>query len=386
LKGKKRAQSFFLKNRNLVSGDFLFQVLGTLVVVLIFPAGIVTAQNRALSYTYGDTCDRGKADTILASYAVMYLAAFIYFAFKLRQVVDAFKIKEELKWTAAVAIVVFIPWAVFNNLSSARTVNNDVFPFSTMFLLIGVSVAIGLSTIWPLYRSYALEDGVALDDQGDLTTLLGCLNDKGGLSGFKKFLTKEFSVENILFYEEIEEYRTKKRRGSNDPLELIGEAQRIYAKYIINDSPFQVNLPDVIIKDLEDKLKGLFASAASKDEKVSGSVPSPSRALSVELGQNGVLNKRDPPTLFDHAQENIFKLMNSDSFPRFQRSEEYKKICEEADSRKKKRTILEQEGVLAEKKSVSSKNDRQPAGGGDEIVNPQDFDRGGQDNGADGDD
>jgi len=361
--------------------------LGTLVVVLIFPAGIVTAQNRALSYTYGDTCDRGKADTILASYAVMYLAAFIYFAFKLRQVVDAFKIKEELKWTAAVAIVVFIPWAVFNNLSSARTVNNDVFPFSTMFLLIGVSVAIGLSTIWPLYRSYALEDGVALDDQGDLTTLLGCLNDKGGLSGFKKFLTKEFSVENILFYEEIEEYRTKKRRGSNDPLELIGEAQRIYAKYIINDSPFQVNLPDVIIKDLEDKLKGLFASAASKDEKVSGSVPSPSRALSVELGgQNGVLNKRDPPTLFDHAQENIFKLMNSDSFPRFQRSEEYKKICEEADSRKKKRTILEQEGVLAEKKSVSSKNDRQPAGGGDEIVNPQDFDRGGQDNGADGDD
>jgi len=363
-----------LRNRSLVSGDFLFQVLGTLTVVLTFPAGIVTAQNRSLSYTNGDNCDRGKADTILGAYAVIYLAAFIYFAFKLRQVVDAFKIKEELKYTAAIAIIVFIPWAVFNNLSAARTVNNETFPFRTMFLLIGVNVAICLSTIWPLYRSYVLDDtlGVTLEEQGDLTTLLGCLNDKGGLMGFKKFLTKEFSVENILFYEEIEEYRTKKRRGSNDPLELIAEAQRIYAKYIINDSPFQVNLPDVIIKDLEDKLKELFASVARQDEKALASVPSPSRALSVELGQNGILSKRDPPTLFDHAQENIFKLMNSDSFPRFQRSEEYKKICEEVESRKKKRTILEQEGVLAEKKSVSSKNDRQPAGGGDEIVNPQD--------------
>jgi len=368
LEGKKKSQSFFLRNRYFASGEFLFQVLGTLTVILIFPAGIVTAQFPALSDTYGDNCDLRRGFTILASYAALYLAAFIYFAIKLRQVVDAFKIKEELKWTAAIGIVCLIPWVIFNSLSSAREVNTDTFPFSTLFLLIGVGSALFLSTMWPLYRSYAHVEGALSEDTSDLTTLQGCLSDKNGLNAFKKFLTKEFSVENILFYEEIEEYRARKRRGAQDPLELLAEAQRIYAKYIINDSPFQVNLPDSIIRDLEDKLKELFAGVGSQGD---GPPASPSRASMMEIG---VLGRRDPPTLFDNAQDNIYKLMNSDSFQRFARSDDYKKLALDLESRKKTRTILEQEGVLSEKKSVSSKNDRQQAGGGDEIAEDRDND------------
>jgi len=219
------------------------------------------------------------------------------------------------------------------------------FPFSTLFIIIGVSISFCASTLWPLYRSYFAPP--AIEQFGnvsqDLTTLQGVLSDRAGLSSFKKFLTKEFSVENILFYEEIEEYRKKKKEGGDD-LELIGEAQRIYAKYIIIDSPFQVNLPDNIVKELEGKLKDIFSNAGKLPEALAGGSYL-SRSLS---DPSSILpNQRETPTIFDKAQENIFKLMSTDSFPRYFRSEEYAKLCSQANDKKNQEQILIDEGLLA---------------------------------------
>jgi len=137
----------------------------------------------------------------------------------------------------------------------------------------------------------------------------------------------------------------KKRKGASD-VELLGEAQRLYAKYIINGSPFQVNLPDHIIRSLEASLKDLFARAAQmgyshpslqlnkRKEKVREEEVDLTKSSSATTGQ--VMSVREPPTLFDRAQENIFRLMNTDSFPRYQRSEEYKILLEEVNKREQK--------------------------------------------------
>jgi len=350
LLGIKKGDSFFLKNRYAINNEFLVQAFGTLTVVLAWPCGVITAADRNLAGLRGNNCNRGTGDAVLAVYVAVYLAVFFTFAYKLRQVVDGFKIKEELALTGFIAIACAIPWIAFNNF--AKQINNDVFPFSTFFLLLGVAAAFGLSTLWPLFLSYFAPPSMEEGDGGDLTTLTGLLNDKEGLTSFKQFLTKEFSVENILFYEEIEEYRTKKRNGQREQ-DLIGESQKIYAKYIITDSPFQVNLPDNITKDLEKQLKDIF-SAAGQGESTETPLSTPSKRSVISTpttpNPNPYNLNRDPPTIFDKAQENIFKLMNTDSFPRYARTNEYLALQKRKDTHSKKLDILSDEGVVDKKK------------------------------------
>jgi len=317
-------------------------VLGSLTVVLILPCGILTALDPNLPNIRGDHCAKGWGVNVIIAYVLAYAGAFLGFAFKLRQVVDGFKVKEELGFTGLLVCLSLVPWVIFN--SYATNINNEVFPFSSLFLMMGVSISFCASTIWPLYRSYFAPPAIEEFGQSskDLTTLQGVLSDRGGISSFKKFLTKEFSVENILFYEEIEEYRKKKKEGGED-LELIGEAQRIYAKYIIIDSPFQVNLPDNIVKELESKLKDIFSNAGKLPEALAGSYQPRSMSDASSL----LPNQRETPTIFDKAQENIFKLMSTDSFPRYFRSEEYQKLCAQVNDKKDQETILIQEGLIA---------------------------------------
>jgi len=343
LEKKKKSESFYITNRYLVSPPFLFKVFGSLSVILILPCGILTAFDPSLPTIRGDHCVHGWGADVIIAYVVAYALAFVYFAFRLRQVVDGFKIKEELGFTGALLSACLIPWVVFNNYEA--TINNEIFPFSTFFLIIGMSIAFCASTVWPLYRSYFAPP--AVDENGhvshDLTTLQGVLSDKAGLSSFKKFLTKEFSVENILFYEEIEDYRKKKKEGGDD-LELIGEAQRIYAKYIIIDSPFQVNLPDAIVKELESKLKDIFSNAGKLPEALA---PISFNRLPQAEPSALLPAQRETPTIFDKAQENIFKLMSTDSFPRFFRSEEYAKLCVQAKDQMNRVMILQDQGLIA---------------------------------------
>ena len=53
--------------------------------------------------------------------------------------------------TALCGILAVVPWFVFNNL--LKSINTNVFPFSTLFLIFAAVVAYCASTIWPLYRS-----------------------------------------------------------------------------------------------------------------------------------------------------------------------------------------------------------------------------------------
>lgn len=331
LKGTKKSESRFIKHRYLVSPSFALRFMGTLSVWLLLPCGILTASDRAIPELAGDDCDRKWGDYVLSLYMAGYFFTFAFFTYKLRQVVEGFMIKQEMFWTATLGVL-FIPWMLFN--TSFESANNDIFPFSTLCLVMGVALQFGISTIWPLWKSL---EPPAMDEvtgaPADVSTLAGLLSSKLGVASFKKFLTKEFSVENILFYEEIEEYRRQKAAGREE-LDLIGEAQRIYAKYIIIDSPFQVNLPQTIVKELDSRLRNIFSQ-------------SPQEVMPAEAPLDPNYVPPATPTLFDLAQANIFKLMNTDSFPRYQRSDEYRKFVEDVNQKQHVADILEEEGLVA---------------------------------------
>jgi len=218
--------------------------------------------------------------------------------------------------------------------------------------VIAVSIAFILSTIWPLYRS--IFQGGLLDVEtvpDNMDTLTGILSTQTGTDSFKKFLTKEFSVENILFYLEVEDFRkaTKDaidsgRKDDGDALtHLMGLAQRVHAKYIMVDSPFQINLPDNIVDQLRSDLTTEFKPGVERKPLMDR----PNSRSDEETGDTGdSYGIRTPPTLFDAAQKNIFNLMSTDSLPRYFRSDLYKSLVDEIATKKKKKDVLEEMKII----------------------------------------
>jgi uncharacterized membrane protein (GlpM family) len=244
-------------------------------VVLLIPAAVYTGVDYdELVHSGGDSCEKKWPDIILAIIVAGYVVVFMAFALNLRQVVDGFKLKEELRFTGIVAIIAVIPWVVFNN--AAESVNNDVFPFSTLSVLIAALSALAASTYWPLYRSVYKPPALTnLAVPENINTLAGLLVDPLGFQSFKDFLTQEFSVENILFFAEVSAYRKAVRERSKSSAAALGEAQAIYAKYIIRGAPFEVNLPDDIVRDIQARLKNIFAAHKQRDDGRSDMDPSP---------------------------------------------------------------------------------------------------------------
>ena len=82
-------------------------------------------------------------------------------------------------------------------------------------------------------------------------TLEGVLRLQEGQMVFQEFLKTEFSVENILFWKEIELLRLELSSGTMDQTSKNSRAEDIYATYILQGGSYQVNLPAEIVRRLQ---------------------------------------------------------------------------------------------------------------------------------------
>jgi len=120
---------------------------------------------------------------------------------------------------------------------------------------------------------------------------------KAGRSGqlFVDFLEMEYSVENIHFWKDVEEFREKNKK---DNFHIAEDAKALFNKYISSSALHSVN----ISSDLQKKLK------------ISLKTPS--------------------VTMFDSSQRAIYELMARDSFPRFRNKsaimlqESWERVCQ----------------------------------------------------------
>ena len=244
------------------------------------------------------------------------MSVFCGFAWGLRGVTENFHIVSELRRTGTVGILSAIPWVIFTQVHYLQdNVNNLVFPFSTLCLIVAIAAAFTISTLFPLYYSI-FESHLATRDfsttsTGDLSSLRGIISSPAGFAAFREFLTKEFSVENILFYAEVEKHREKLREydledeiDNNKELALHEDAKAIWQQYIVQDSISQVNLPSNIVRNVETALNEEFdrviaAAAANREEQLA--------AGGTGMNGNNTLNGGSSSSLLSDAKANSIK-------------------------------------------------------------------------------
>eukprot|EP00475_Leptophrys_vorax_P015205 TRINITY_DN21577_c0_g2_i1.p1 TRINITY_DN21577_c0_g2~~TRINITY_DN21577_c0_g2_i1.p1 ORF type:complete len:464 (+),score=99.44 TRINITY_DN21577_c0_g2_i1:156-1547(+) len=133
--------------------------------------------------------------------------------------------------------------------------------------------------------------------------LLRVLKISQALQLFKKFCKEEFSLENVMFWEAVQAYRSQfalagDNGGSSG--ELFECCQNVFKMFIAEDSPLMVNL-----------------SSKCRD------------ALNLNFEKAGPANLR--LDLFDDAEAEILDLLQRDTFARFKQTQDYKTILEDLD-------------------------------------------------------
>eukprot|EP01029_Cantina_marsupialis_P020535 TRINITY_DN4817_c0_g1_i1.p1 TRINITY_DN4817_c0_g1~~TRINITY_DN4817_c0_g1_i1.p1 ORF type:complete len:484 (+),score=71.39 TRINITY_DN4817_c0_g1_i1:172-1623(+) len=226
-----------------------------------------------------------------------------------RHVIDEFSINSELKMVAAAWILFFVPYLILNFFLTdcdplrqgypACVFENDCVNWTMVhvghvLLVSSIALSYTITCVWPL--SLTLKAGMQMlkqsasspsfPDINVLRSLRRVLDDKKCVNVFKKFLVREFSVENLLFVLDAEAYQlASQREGDREHLRTRGK--RIYDLYISSNSDMEVNIPDNVRTRID---KGII----------------------------------DDPTnshLFDEARDVLFRNMERDSFPRFLRSQ-----------------------------------------------------------------
>jgi len=191
----------YFRSRYYVSNEFFAKISFFTILVLISPCIAATVTESASSQTTATTvnCPFSWAKIVIGVITVMYASLLLFFAYHLKSVADGFQIKTELKLSGAITFSALVPWVIFNQKAYSNIGNG--FPWSTLALVCALIGLLCTSTIYPLFRSLYKPPKIISDDLPEsLDMLAPLISTKEGFDSFRKFLTNEFSVENLLFF------------------------------------------------------------------------------------------------------------------------------------------------------------------------------------------
>jgi len=188
------------------------------------------------------------------------------------------------------------------------------------------------SGLYPVYLSYLhqtseaptfqLRDthSMASSPSGKVVDLKYVLEIPEGHDAFLQFLKNEFSVENLMFYEEATAFylNYSNKENAGDFKTMQNDALHIFSRYIIPSAPTAVNLPGGIRQPLVQffsQLQEVNCPSQQQDMFLLAAEDSTTAAVSTFK-----------PEIFDNASHYIFRLMQQDSFVRFKKTLAFKGI------------------------------------------------------------
>jgi len=195
-----------------------------------------------------------------------------YFYKMIKQKRDVYFLKQENFVIATFGIICWIIYLILGFSVPTTLVFNNVLRF---YFVVMHFVIID----FPLIQTF--RPPVLLSKK--ITNLSQIFEQKVLKEMFREFLVKSLAIENYLFYEDVTNLLTE-----NNLQTQIKTALQIRAKYIVDDSPFQVNLDYKLSKSIQESLDENLVSK-----------------LNV-------------------AYTAIFDILREDSYPRFLQSVEFK--------------------------------------------------------------
>lgn len=156
-------------------------------------------------------------------------------------------------------------WAVCQLVPDMRHSIGD-FPLTAAAVLVALTISWAISLLMPLIVS--LLHPIAELTSAEKQSLSGLLTTQAGYDSFHDFLKLEFSIENLYFWSEVNLYRQHAERllmSSDESLidEAIGElldiARGIYADFIKDSAPNEVNISAPIRKRIDTVMEYAFA-------------------------------------------------------------------------------------------------------------------------------
>ncbi|KAK5134238.1 hypothetical protein LTR08_006781 [Meristemomyces frigidus] len=154
-----------------------------------------------------------------------------------------------------------------------------------------------------------LPPGVVRDSNTNRMTII--IRDPALRLLFREYLRETHCEENLAFYVEVKaflaDYERAKRGPSTPRLEVIREtlasAYSLYNAFLAPGSPCELNIDH----NLRNALAGRMTRAVGEDEQM-------------------LMSLDEVASLFDHAMNSVFKLMASDSVPKFSREPKYARM------------------------------------------------------------
>jgi len=144
------------------------------------------------------------------------------------------------------------------------------------------------SLMMPTYQAYLVEK---LEPPIGEIQLKLIFNSADIYNAFMKFLQDEFATENLLFYERVQEYRSNPPENQE---EILRQALDIRDTYVAEYASMQINIQHELREGLLSALERFESGEAQGTETLL--------------------------RIFDRTQQEVYDLMNADSFRRFKNS------------------------------------------------------------------
>lgn len=294
--------TWYLEHKHWGSDRFMFKWFGVKGAIewLLLMSPVFTTNGRIFTEQMTDQCWCPSIQWALLAFQVIvgyHAIILLYAAWRFTKTSDGFYIKNEFKYVALVCLIGFPLWNALGFLPE----NNTVFPFSALLAILVTLGVFTASAAYPLWisrksvvRRHLSSQSASVSSQygprSTKQTRTGMANNalynflmdtEHGMQEFSEHLQREFSIENLMFWNAIEQYRSA--FDEDQPEANLKLARDIELRYIDDSSLLQVNLNFSDSHLIRDRMA--------------------SNAITVDL--------------FDKPQRHIFRLMATDSFVRF---------------------------------------------------------------------
>ena len=305
MSGTTKKAAWYTRNRRQVStSHIVYYITGFMVLYMIalVVIQVMSVDMRAGGFTSAHpTVDCTRGWEYIPMYSVLGVCLFVLNPLLLvwfRGIDDAYGIRVELVWTWVIWTVAVVMEMVWVYTPTLPPVVRAIWPHYD-WLLVGFAMTHIMSVIRPTWM-YWRQRGATGEQEAPLEASMGkpglgskrafelVLTDVSLFEEFKRFAVKDFSVENVLFYERVEQFRNQSSTTSpglsaHTLDHIMREARKIFYLFLRHHADLQLNVSARVIRQVETEMR----------------------------------LKRFTVSMFDPVLMEVLQLMWTDTYPRF---------------------------------------------------------------------